>query len=125
LLVGLVVAGMIVGVVTGLHRKHRDPGLSGEPVEFEYRDRVFDPGFEDHVTTGVIVLESTPEGARIRLDGRKTSVRTPATFTGLAEGEHEVRVEYRRLGATYYFEDRIVVNGGTKITRKYDFFPDR
>lgn len=125
-LVCLVIAGVVTGVIAGFRQGHRGPiPYEEDLIGVRHTDKVFDPSFEMPVTTGAIVLESRPKGARIRLDGKKASSRTPAIFTGLSEGEHEVRVEYRRLGAVYYFDDRIVVRAGTTITRRYDFFPDR
>lgn len=123
---GVLVCLVIAGMIAGFRQRHRDPiPYEEDPIGVRHTDKVFNPGFEMPVSTGAIVLESSPKGARIRLDGKKASGRTPAIITGLAEGEHEVRVEYRRLGAVYYFDDRIVVEAGTTITRRYDFFPDR
>ena len=117
----LIVILVVVGLIAGLLFRGCGSTPSYEPMEVGYRDRVFNPGFEVPVSTGAIVLESTPKGARIRLDGKKTSYRTPATLTDLPEGEHDVRIEYRRRGSVYYFEDKIVVRGGQVITRRYRF----
>src|SRR5690606_13304966 len=43
-------------------------------------------------TTGSIVVNSTPAGAAITLDGTETSQVTPYTFDSLTPGEHTIAV---------------------------------
>ncbi|MBR6037860.1 MAG: SUMF1/EgtB/PvdO family nonheme iron enzyme [Candidatus Methanomethylophilaceae archaeon] len=76
------------------------------------------------IPSGVILVDSTPRGARIRVDGRKIG-RTPCRLKDQPEGVHTVRVEYRRRGEVHYFEEAVLVKDGTPVERTYRFFPDK
>ena len=57
-----------------------------------------DPSNNDKPATGVIIIDSTPSAAQIRLDGKKLAQLTPATITVRAEAPHWIEV----LLAGYY-----------------------
>lgn len=76
------------------------------------------------IPSGVILVDSTPRGARIRVDGRKIG-RTPCRLKDQPEGVHTVRVEYRRRGEVHYFEEAVLVKDGPPVERTYRFFPDK
>ncbi len=50
------------------------------------------------LATGVLTLGTRPEGAEVRLDGRKAG-RTPLTLEHVTPGEHRLEIRIRRPGA--------------------------
>lgn len=44
------------------------------------------------VTTGALVVQSTPTGANIFIDGKDTKMLTPATISELTQGEHKYKL---------------------------------
>lgn len=44
------------------------------------------------ITTGEVSLATTPSGAAIEIDGQKIAASTPATVSGIAAGEHAVKL---------------------------------
>jgi formylglycine-generating enzyme required for sulfatase activity len=126
--IALVAALPILGVGTLVFSLARH-GRDGESVDDGPRPAVAEVAdlpvpVVAEVPTGVILLDSTPRGARIRVDGRKTG-RTPCRLDDLPEGEHTVRVEYRRRGEEHCFEETVHVKDGKPVERTYRFFPDR
>lgn len=54
--------------------------------------------------TGILKVDSVPQGAPIFLDGKKTGLITPATISGILEGKHKVAVRLKgmRVRNTWY-----------------------
>ncbi len=46
----------------------------------------------NNVTTGALVIQSTPTGANIFIDGKDTKMVTPATISDLTKGEHKYKL---------------------------------
>jgi len=72
------------------------------------------------VTTGTLIVSSNPAGAAISLDGVDTGNVTPATFTGIEQGDHLVEVSL----ANYVPANKTVgVQAGGSVTADFSLVP--
>lgn len=55
---------------------------------------------EPEPITGTLIVDSSPQGADIFLDGKKTGLTSPATIEGITEGEHKVTVKMKNIKIT-------------------------
>lgn len=60
-----------------------------DPHKYDY---ILTGGPEPAPVTGFLKVDSTPQGASIYLDGKKTDYVTPATLDGIQEGKHKMTV---------------------------------
>ena len=74
--------------------------------ENDWENRLLDPNKYDYLLTGEpepepitgsLTVDSSPQGADIVLDGKKTGLKTPATLDGITEGKHKVTVKQKRI----------------------------
>lgn len=71
-----------------------------------WQNRPFDPNKYDYLLnneskpepiTGTLIVDSSPQGVDIYLDGKDTGLTTPATIKGIEEGEHTISLESDRI----------------------------
>lgn len=74
-----------------------------------WKNRRLDPNKWDYLLngepepepiTGTLIVDSSPQGADIILDGKKTGLTSPATIEGITEGEHKVSVTMKNIKIT-------------------------
>ena len=74
-----------------------------------WKNRRLDPNKWDYLLngepepepiTGTLIVDSSPQGADIILDGKKTGLTSPATIEGITEGEHKVTVKMKNIKIT-------------------------
>lgn len=73
--------------------------------EEAWQNRRLDPHKYDYIlngepepepVTGTLIVDSSPQGATVYLDGKKTGLKTPATINEITEGKHTVSVKLKR-----------------------------
>lgn len=97
------------------------PGYAAQPESLVVSVAVADTTLASFALTpipGSLAVTSTPAGARVVLDGADTGQLTPATLTGLAWGEHEVRVALAGYAAT---PESLLVTIAADATAHADF----
>jgi uncharacterized repeat protein (TIGR01451 family) len=68
------------------------------------------------VTTGSLIVSSTPAGAAISIDGVDTGSVSPATFNGIEQGSHLVEVSL----ANYQIANKtVIVQAGSSVTADF------
>lgn len=72
--------------------------------------------------TARIQCRSFPPGVDIILDGKHTGQETPHTFTDLAEGEHEIEMQYINLaGEITSKKEKVSAKTGKRVVCKLRF----
>ena len=72
-----------------------------DPHKYDY---ILNGDPEPEPVSGTLVVDSSPQGATIYLDGKKTGLKTPATINKVSEGKHTVSVRSKkiRINNTWY-----------------------
>lgn len=81
--------------------------------EEAWQNRRLDPHKYDYIlngepepepVTGTLIVDSSPQGAIVYLDGKKTGLKTPATINEITEGKHTVSVKLKktRINNTWF-----------------------
>lgn len=81
--------------------------------EEAWQNRRLDPHKYDYIlngepepepVTGTLIVDSSPQGATVYLDGKKTGLKTPATINEITEGRHTVSVKLKktRINNTWF-----------------------
>ena len=107
--------GINIGAVTPLTLEQLDEGLHQFTLKLNgYRDTTFNVTIiKDQVvtknitltkiiTTGSILLQSTPAGAQVFLDGSNTSKITPSTIQDIEEGSHQFTLKLNGYNDTTF-----------------------
>ena len=68
-----------------------------DPNKYDY---ILNGEPEPDPVTGKLIVNSSPQGADIILDGKNTGLTTPATIDGITEGEHKVSVKMNKIKIT-------------------------
>ena len=61
------------------------------------QDYILNGNPELEPVTGTLIVDSSPQGATVYLDGKKTGLKTPATINKITEGKHTVSVKLKKI----------------------------
>lgn len=73
------------------------------------------------MTFGTIQISSTPVGALVYLDGKKTKLRTPATIEHVPVGKHELKLVSNKFGSSTSTVNNVVVEDGGVVSYYLDY----